>query len=81
MTIKYCPHCKRLGDARVMAHYEQVPWKGIEVKQRRVVHMVEDGGCGLTWYTAELPFDLLPINDQSDDTDDVESEEEGEENE
>jgi hypothetical protein len=59
MTIKYCPHCGKLGNTRVMAHYIQVPCQGILVKQRRIVHMVEDGGCGLTWYTGELPFDML----------------------
>ncbi len=75
MTIKFCPHCGKLGNARVMAHYEQIPWQGILVKQRRVVHMVEDGGCGLTWYTAELPFEMLQMNDESDDTDDAEGNE------
>ena len=75
MTIKFCPHCKKLGNARVMAHYEQIPWQGILVKQRRVVHMVEDGGCGMTWYTGELPFEMLQINDEVDETDDAEGDE------
>jgi len=77
MTIKYCPHCGKLGNARVMAYYEQVPWRGILVKQRRVVHMVEDGGCGMTWYTGELPYDMLdqetdgdPVNDEDGETGD-----------
>ena len=59
MTMKYCPHCKKIGNTRVLAHYKQVPWNGIPVKQRRVIHLVEDGGCGRTWYTGELPFKML----------------------
>ena len=68
MTIKFCPHCKKLGNARVMSHYEQVQWRGIPIKQRKVIHMIEEGGCGLTWYTAELPFEML---DQEPDGDDM----------
>ena len=56
MTLKYCPHCDKIGHTRTMPHYIQVPWNGIMVKQRRIIHMVEEGGCGLTWYTAELPW-------------------------
>ncbi len=65
MTLKYCPHCNRIGHTRTMAYYKQVLWKGIMVKQRRIVHMVEEGGCGLTWYTAELPFDMLEFDDEN----------------
>ena len=73
MTLKYCPHCKKIGHTRTMAHYKQVPRKGIMVKQRRIIHMIEEDGCGLTWYTAELPWDKLEIEDdenlESDDRD------------
>ena len=63
MTLKYCPHCRKIVNARVMAHYLQVPWRGIMVKQRKVVHLLEDDGCGRTWYTAELPFDMLDVDE------------------
>ena len=65
MTLKYCPHCNRIGHTRTMAHYKQVPRNGIMVKQRRIIHMVEEGGCGLTWYTAELPWDMLDVDDEN----------------
>ena len=67
MTLKYCPYCRKIGNVRVMAHYDQVPWKGIMVKQRKVIHMIEEGGCGLTWYTGELPFEMLK-DDKVNDT-------------
>ena len=77
MTIKFCPHCKKLGNARVMAHYEQVQWRGIPIKQRKVIHMIEEGGCGLTWYTAELPFEMLDqeADGENYDLENVESDE------
>ncbi len=70
MTLKYCPHCNKIGHTRTMPHYIQVPWNGIVVKQRRIIHMVEEGGCGLTWYTAELPWDMLPSDDENVESDD-----------
>ena len=63
MGMKYCPHCKQLGDARVLPYFTQIRWKGILVKKRRVIHMVENGGCGLTWYTVEMPADMLRLVD------------------
>jgi hypothetical protein len=29
------------------------------IKKRRAIHMVEHGGCGLTWYTVEMPEKML----------------------
>ena len=49
MTLKYCSHCNKIGYTRTMAQYNQVTWNGIMVKQKRIVHMIEEGGCGLTW--------------------------------
>ena len=64
MGMKYCPHCKKVGDARVMPYFTQIPWKGIMIKKRRVIHMVENGGCGRTWYTVEMPEDMLDLVDK-----------------
>ena len=66
MTIKYCPYCNKIGKTRVLSDYEQVPWRGIMVKRRRVMHLIDDGGCGHTWYTVELPFEMLPDEDEND---------------
>ncbi len=64
MGMKYCPHCKKVGDARVMPYFTQIPWKGILIKKRRAIHMVENGGCGRTWYTVEMPEDMLDLVDK-----------------
>jgi len=55
-----------MGKTRVLSDYEQVPWRGIMVKRRRVIHLIDDGGCGQTWYTVELPFEMLPDEDEND---------------
>jgi len=75
MTIKYCPHCNKIGKTRVLSDYEQVPWRGIMVKRRRVIHLIDDGGCGQTWYTVELPFEMLPDEDHDLNEEDVEGNE------
>jgi len=64
MTIKYCPHCNKMGKTRVLSDYEQMTWRGIRLKRRRVIHLIDDGGCGQTWYTVELPFEMLPDEDE-----------------
>ena len=75
MTIKYCPHCNKIGKTRVLSDYEQLPWRGIVVKRRRVIHLIDDGGCGHTWYTVELPFEMLPSEDDDINEEDVEGNE------
>ena len=65
MTLKYCPHCNEIGKTRVMSDYEQMPWKGILVKRRRVMHLIDDGGCGHAWYTVELPWDMLDDDEEN----------------
>ena len=30
------------------------------------MHLIDDGGCGHTWYTVELPFEMLPDEDEND---------------
>jgi len=54
-----------MGKTRVLSDYEQVPWRGIMVKRRRVIHLIDDEGCGHTWYTVELPFEMLPDEDEN----------------
>ena len=34
------------------------------IKKRRAIHMVENGGCGLTWYTVEMPAKMLGLPDK-----------------
>jgi hypothetical protein len=64
MGMKYCPHCKKVVDARTLPYFTQIPWKGILIKKRRAIHMVEHGGCGLTWYTVEMPAKMLGLPDK-----------------
>jgi len=60
MTIKYCPNCKILVKTKVaLPGYKQIPYQNSVIKRRKVIHRVEDGGCGNTWSTYEVPEDLM----------------------
>ena len=59
MGQKYCPECKEVVITKALANYTQVKYRGILVKRRKIGHMEDDGGCGCTWYTIELPEDVL----------------------
>ena len=59
MGQKYCPECKEVVITKAFSNYSQVEHQGILVKRRKIGHIEEDGGCGCTWYTVELPEDVL----------------------
>ena len=59
MGQKYCPECKEVVITKALSNYSQVEHRGILVKKRKIGHLEEDGGCGCTWYTVELPEDVL----------------------
>ncbi len=59
MGQKYCPECKQVVITKALSNYSQVEYRNILVKRRKISHMEEDGGCGHTWYTVELPEDVL----------------------
>ena len=58
MGQKYCPECKEVVITKAFSNYSQVEYRGILVKRRKIGHLEEDG-CGCTWYTVELPEDVL----------------------
>ena len=60
MGRKFCPECKEVVETKALSNYSQIEYRGILVKRRRIAHLEEDGGCGCTWYTIELPEDVLP---------------------
>ena len=59
MGQKYCPECKQVVITKALPNYSQIEFKGIQGKRRKTAHLEEDGGCGHTWYTVELPEDVL----------------------
>ena len=60
MTIKYCSNCKQLVKTKVVpSGYKQIPYQNSIIKRRQIIHKVEDGGCGHTWFTYEVPEDLM----------------------
>ncbi len=59
MGQKYCPECKQVVITKALPNYSQVEYRDILVKRRKICHLEEDGGCGHTWYTIELPEDVL----------------------
>jgi hypothetical protein len=60
MTIKYCRECEALGKTKVMpAGYKQIKLDNSVLKRRKIIHKIEDGGCGNTWYTFEVPDDVM----------------------
>jgi hypothetical protein len=59
MGQKYCPESRQVVITKAFANYSQLKFRGILVKRRKIGHLEEDGGCGCTWYTIELPEDVL----------------------
>ncbi len=60
MTTKYCPNCQTLVKTRTIpSGYEQIPYQNSVLKKRQIIHRSEDGGCGLTWPTYEVPEDIM----------------------
>ena len=59
MGQKYCPECKEVVITKALSNYSQIEYQGILVKRRKIGHLEEDGGCGFTWYTVELPEDIF----------------------
>ena len=55
MTIKYCPECKELVKTKVVpSGYKQIMADISIIKRREIIHRIEDGGCGYSWYTYEV---------------------------
>ena len=44
---------------KALPNYSQIEFKGIQGKRRKIAHLEEDGGCVHTWYTIEMPEDVL----------------------
>ena len=59
MGTKFCPICNEVVITRALPNYSQVEYRGIMVKRREILHREEDEGCGRTWYTIELPEDVI----------------------
>jgi len=59
MGMKYCPNCREVIITRAIPNYSQIEFRGIIAKRREILHREEDEGCGLTWYTIEIPEDVL----------------------
>jgi len=60
MAIKYCPNCEELGETKVVpSGYKQLRLDNSVIKRRKLTHRVEDGGCDHTWYTYEIPENVL----------------------
>ncbi len=59
MGKRYCPQCEELVEAKVVGRYSQKPLHGILVKRRKIIHRVEDHGCGHEWYTLEIIEDAI----------------------
>jgi hypothetical protein len=60
MGTKFCPRCREIVVTKVLQGYSQEGYRGVTVKRRQIGHLVEDGGCGETWYTVEIPEDSFP---------------------
>ena len=59
MGTKFCPNCKAVVFTRALPNYSQIEFRGIMVKRREILHREEDEGCGRTWFTVEIPEDVL----------------------
>ena len=59
MGTKYCPICKEVVFTRALPNYSQIEFRGILVKRREILHREEDDGCGRTWFTVEIPEDIV----------------------
>lgn len=60
MTKKYCPNCEDLVETRAIpTGYQQIPYQNSTIKRRKIIHRIEDGGCGHTWCTYEVTEDVM----------------------
>ena len=59
MGQKYCPECKEVVITKAFSNYSQIEFRGILIKRRKIGHLEIDGGCGNTWYTVEIPEDVI----------------------
>ena len=60
MTKKYCPSCEDLVETRVTSTIDkQIPYQNSIIKRRKIIHRIEDGGCGHTWFTYEVTEGLM----------------------
>ena len=59
MGKKYCPNCGKVVEAKAFSNFSQVDFKRIRGKRRKIAHLVENGGCGHSLYTAEVVKDAL----------------------
>ncbi len=59
MGTKFCPNCREVVITRALPNYSQIEFRGIMVKRREIIHREEDDSCGNTWFTVELPEDIL----------------------
>ncbi len=46
-------------EPKVLQNCSQIDFKRIRGKRRKIVHLVEDDGCGECWYTVEVLEDAL----------------------
>jgi len=63
MGKKYCPKCKKVVVTKVLPNYSQVEFRGVYAKKRKLIHRVEDGGCGHSWYSCEIPAEVLNLGE------------------
>lgn len=60
MGFRYCPECKQVIDAKALSGgYRQVAFNGVIAKRRKVIHREQDGGCGHSWWTLEIPEEFI----------------------
>ena len=60
MKSKYCPNCQALVETKVVPNgYKQVPYQNSVITRRKIIHRIEDEGCGHTWYTYEVTEDVM----------------------
>ena len=59
MGTKFCPECKKITETKALSNYSQIEFRGILVKRRKIGQLEIDGGFGHTWYTVELPEDII----------------------
>jgi len=60
MSYKFCPHCNSIVETRINpSGYKQMRYQNSVLKRRKIIHRVQDGGCGQNWFTYEVPEDLM----------------------
>ena len=68
MAKKYCPNCKQLVKTKVVpSGYKQIPYQNSVIKRRKIIHQIEDGGCGHNHLADNLYEFEDEIEDELDD--------------